>query len=150
MLHSLELELDDPELELSELKPVGLFRSTLSAMAATSERSFYKIKYSHFEIMPYLTFLEFNCVLFYLILSKRQKLRHNSHLENLIPLFRQLRSSSHCFVPHNWKIHNTTKVLGDSYCTVQIQDHVPPSPGHKHSLSRSLKNLQLSFIEKNF
>lgn len=43
MLHSLELELDDPELELSELKPVGLFRSTLSAMAATSERSFYKI-----------------------------------------------------------------------------------------------------------
>lgn len=50
MLHSLELELDDPELELSELKPVGLFRSTLSAMAATSERSFYKIKYSHLEI----------------------------------------------------------------------------------------------------
>lgn len=50
VLHSLELELDDPELELSELKPVGLFRSTLSAMAATSERSFYKIKYSHLEI----------------------------------------------------------------------------------------------------
>lgn len=49
MLHSLELELDDPELELSELKPVGLFKSTLSAMAATSERSFYKIKYSHFD-----------------------------------------------------------------------------------------------------
>lgn len=43
VLHSLELELDDPELELSELKPVGLFRSTLSAMAATSERSFYKL-----------------------------------------------------------------------------------------------------------
>lgn len=78
-----------------------------------------------------------------------QKLRHNSHLENLVPLFGQLRSSSHCFVPHNWKIHNTTKVLSDSYCTVQIQDHVPPPPGHKHSLSRSLKNLQLSFIEKN-
>lgn len=55
MLHSLELELDDPELELSELKPVGLFRSTLSAMAATSERSFYKIKYSHFEIKKQVT-----------------------------------------------------------------------------------------------
>lgn len=35
---------DDAELELSELKPDGCCRSTLSAMAATSGRSFYTRK----------------------------------------------------------------------------------------------------------
>ena len=33
---SLELELEDPELELSELNPVGFERSIVSAIAATS------------------------------------------------------------------------------------------------------------------
>lgn len=47
VLHSLELELDDPELELSELNPVGWFRSTLSAKAVTSERSFYRTQNKH-------------------------------------------------------------------------------------------------------
>lgn len=35
-----EDEEDDAELELSELKPVGFWRSTLSAKAATSGRNF--------------------------------------------------------------------------------------------------------------
>ena len=41
-LSSLELELEEPELELSELNPVGFVRSTLSASAATSGLSLWK------------------------------------------------------------------------------------------------------------
>ena len=39
---------DDAELELSELKPVGFWRSTLSARAATSGRNFCTQKRRHF------------------------------------------------------------------------------------------------------
>lgn len=42
------LELEDPELLLSELKPVGVCRSTFSAIAATSGRDSYMGIQTHF------------------------------------------------------------------------------------------------------
>ena len=137
VLHSLELELDDPELELSELNPVGWFRSTLSAKAVTSERSFYRKQNKH-AMLGNNSFFHSNLCndtltkltnskisgFFYTkryqndVVRGKVTKKNISNLEHLVPLFGQLGSSSDCFMPHNWKVHNTTKVLSDCDGTV--------------------------------
>ena len=58
-----------------------------------------------------------------------------------VPLLGQLGSASDRLVPHNREVCPRGKVLGDGDGGVQVEDDVPPAPGHEDGLPRVLDGL---------
>jgi len=66
------------------------------------------------------------------------------YLQDPVPLPRELRSSTHGFMPHDGEVRSRAEVLRDRNRCVQVQDDVPPAAGHEYCFTRPLEDLDLS------
>ena len=66
-----------------------------------------------------------------------------THFQPFVPLLGELWSAAHSLVPDKGEVSDGAEVLRDGDGVVQVEHHVPPAPGHKHSLPGLLQDLQL-------
>ncbi len=67
----------------------------------------------------------------------------NTHPQGLIPLLRELWSSSDSLVPDNGEVCDADVVLSDSNARVNVHHHMPPASRNKYDFPRALKDLNL-------